>query len=123
MSWTTEEKLDYLVRRTPWTIVSERSPEGDLLLRVAEIPSAVGSGETEEAAAADLWESLTESLRAYLHFGDEIPLPKVVKALPWLSAEPRPALVIGMRPNAEMFPERFRTSFGQPLVETDLVKA
>ena len=40
-----------------------------------EIPSAVGCGETEAAAIADLWEALTESLRAHLHFGDPLPVP------------------------------------------------
>lgn len=61
--------------RLPWTIISETTPEGDLLLRVKEIPSAVGCGETEPAAIADLWEALTESLRAHLHFGDPVPVP------------------------------------------------
>jgi predicted RNase H-like HicB family nuclease len=58
----------------PWTIISETTPEGDLLLRVKEIPSAVGSGDTEAAAIADLREALTESLRAHLHFGDPVPV-------------------------------------------------
>ena len=66
--------------RLPWTIVSEISPEGDRLLRVKEIPSAVGCGETEADAIADLWEALTESLRAHLHFGDPIPVPARVPA-------------------------------------------
>ena len=61
--------------RLPWTILSETSPEGDLLLRVKEIPSAVGCGETEAAAIADLWEALAESLRTHLHFGDPVPVP------------------------------------------------
>lgn len=69
-----EPELQRLLR-LPWTILSETSPEGDLLLRVKEIPSAVGSGDTEAAAIADLWEALTESLRAHLHFGDPVPVP------------------------------------------------
>jgi predicted RNase H-like HicB family nuclease len=67
-------QLEQLLR-LPWTIVKEITPEGDHLLRVAEIPSAVGSGATSEEMEADLWESLRESLRAYLHFGDPIPMP------------------------------------------------
>ena len=66
--------------RLPWTILSETSPEGDLLLRVKEIPSAVGCGETEEAAIADLREALAESLRAQLHFGDAVPVPTTLAA-------------------------------------------
>ena len=62
--------------RLPWTILAEVTPEGDRILRVAEIPSAVGTGKTEAELVADLWESLTESLRAYVHFGDRVPTPK-----------------------------------------------
>ena len=67
-------ELEHLIR-LPWTIVKEVTPEGDHLLRVAEIPSAVGSGATPEEMEADLWESLRESLRAYLHYNDPIPTP------------------------------------------------
>jgi hypothetical protein len=59
----------------PWTVVREVSPEGDVLLRVREVPSAVGTGASDEERIADMWESLSESLRALLHFGDPIPLP------------------------------------------------
>lgn len=61
--------------RLPWTIVRERTPEGDQILRVAEIPSVVGSGASSEEMEADLWDSLRESLRAYLHFKDPLPMP------------------------------------------------
>lgn len=74
---TFEADLQRLLR-LPWTIVREVTPEGEVLLRVKEIPSAVGSGGTPEELAADLWESLTESLRTYLHFGDKVPLPQGV---------------------------------------------
>lgn len=84
-----EQQLEYLLR-LPWTIVPEATPEGDRLLRVAEIPSAVGTGTTPEEIVADLWESLRESLRAYLHFGDPIPLPKGA-ASPWLPSARRPS--------------------------------
>jgi hypothetical protein len=72
-------QLEHLLR-LPWTIVKEVTPEGDHLLRVAEIPSAVGSGASTEEMEADLWESLRESLRAYLHFGDPIPVPAGAQA-------------------------------------------
>ena len=60
----------------PWTVVKDTTPEGDELLRVREIPSAVGFGESDQERVDDLWQSLTESLRAYLHFGDEVPVPE-----------------------------------------------
>lgn len=59
----------------PWTIVSEMTPEGDRILRVREIPSAIGTGGTDEEIERDLMESLEASLRAYLHFGDDVPVP------------------------------------------------
>lgn len=74
MTQRIEQDIQRLMR-LPWTIMREVTPEGDVLLRVKEIPSAVGSGDTDEGRIADLWESLSESLRALIHFGDEIPLP------------------------------------------------
>ena len=62
----------------PWTIVPETTPEGDRLLRVREIPSAVGHGATDAELERDLWDSLRESLLAYLHFGDAVPQPHPV---------------------------------------------
>lgn len=59
----------------PWTIVRETTPEGDHVLKIAELPSVVVSGDTDEELHAELSESLRESLRAYLHFGDSIPVP------------------------------------------------
>ena len=69
-----DSELDRLLA-LPWTIVAETTPEGDRLLRVREIPSAIGHGETDDELARDLRESLESSLRAYLHFGDPIPMP------------------------------------------------
>lgn len=77
----------------PWTILREETPEGDTILRVKEIPSAVGSGESDSDRERDLWDSLTESLRAYLHFGDAIPIPadspRFVHFSPVLSVTPQ----------------------------------
>ena len=81
MPLTIEQKLDLLLA-LPWQRMREETPEGDRLLRVVGVPSAVGSGETLDQAESDLRDSLRESLRAYLHFGDVIPLPAGA-ALPW----------------------------------------
>lgn len=86
---SSESDLQRLLR-LPWTIVREVTPEGDVLLRVKEIPSAVGSGSTPDELVADLWESLTESLRAYLHFGDSVPLPQGVSDS-WVRLNPKAA--------------------------------
>lgn len=87
MAWTTEEQLEYL-KRLPWSVKAEVTPENDLVLRVVELPAATGSGPTSDhkVAERDLWESLTETLRAYLQFGDPIPLP-VDEPLPWTEPE------------------------------------
>ncbi len=84
MSWSEEKQIEHLLR-LPWTIVRETTPEGDQILRVAEIPSAVGSGSTPQEIERDLWESLRESLRAYLHFKDPVPLPSGAQPA-WLNA-------------------------------------
>ena len=85
MYWTQERKLLYLLR-LPWTLVPERTPEGDRLLRVRELASVVGAGATDADLEEDLWEAMREALRAYLHFGDPIPLP-AGQSLPWLEGE------------------------------------
>lgn len=74
MSESIEATVQRLLRR-PWTILRELTPEGDVLLRVKEIPSAVGSGDSDEEREADLWEALAESIRALLYFGDPVPSP------------------------------------------------
>jgi hypothetical protein len=78
---TEEAKLAYLLR-LPWTFVRESTPEGDTVLRVAQIPSAVGTGTSDAELEEDMWASLRASLEAYLHFGDPIPVPPGT-ALPW----------------------------------------
>lgn len=116
MTWTTDQKLESLLR-LPWTICSETTQEGDRLLRVEEIPSAVGSGTDDEETESDLWESLRASLAAYLHFADPIPLPHGCD-LPWSVADrrndaPRAALIVRQR----------RDSLDQPLDEEELTGA
>lgn len=65
----------------PWTIVRDTTPDGDVVLRVKEIPSAVGSGDSDAERETDLRESLEASLRAYLHFGDAVPMPQGTAAV------------------------------------------
>lgn len=84
MPWTNDQKLAYLLR-LPWTLTVENGDEpGEYLIRVQEIPSAVGHG-TRETVEEDLWEALRTALAARLHFGDPIPLPPSVDRLPWES--------------------------------------
>lgn len=92
MAWTEEQKLDYLLV-LPWTIYSERSPEGERLLRVRELPSVIGSGDTEEEMEQDFWDSLEATLRSYLHFDDEVPLPALSEPLPWKQGVSAPAML------------------------------
>jgi predicted RNase H-like HicB family nuclease len=66
----------------PWTILREVTPEGDRILRIAELPSVIAGGNTDDEMNADLTESLRESLRAYLHFGDPIPVPSGKRPAP-----------------------------------------
>lgn len=89
MTQQNEKDLQRLLR-LPWTVIRDVTPEGDVLLRVREIPSAVGSGESDEECVADLWESLAESLRALIHFGDPVPLPDGVNALWTRMSQPAP---------------------------------
>lgn len=92
--WTREKQIEFLLA-LPWTVQAETTPEGDRLLRIAEIPSAVGSGETDDDLAADLWDSLRASLEAFLHFADTVPLPAGVYGLPWVVKRPTPVFVVG----------------------------
>jgi predicted RNase H-like HicB family nuclease len=82
MDWTTEQKLAALMR-LPWSVtVAPNVEEGYLVARVAELPSAVATGEDERALGRDLWAAIEASLACYLEFGDPIPLPAGA-ALPW----------------------------------------
>jgi len=92
VNWTEERKLGYLLR-LPWTFVAETTSEGDLVVRVAEVPAAVGTGATPEEIASDAWEALSDALRAHLHFGDPVPLP-AGSSLPWAAGGVAPAFVV-----------------------------
>lgn len=87
MAWTTRQKLDWLIRQR-WTIVKDVTPEGDQLLRVVELPAAVGCGDTDESRSADFWESFIATLEAYLATESIPPLPAGAKQPPWLGTPP-----------------------------------
>ncbi len=83
MAWTTEQKIAGALR-LPWTVISETTPEGDRLLRVAELPAAVGTGESDDDLERDFWESFEATIAAYLESGDSLPRPKLLKGpFPW----------------------------------------
>lgn len=68
--------------RLPWTLLpGRREAEGYYTLRVAELPSVLGVGETESELQASFWEAMRSVLTSYLLDGEEIPLPSGV-ALP-----------------------------------------
>lgn len=82
MTWTIEQKIEYLLHQ-PWTIFAETTPEGDRLLRVKELPAAVGSGDDDDSLVADFLESLRSTLEAYLVVGSNPPLPAPTRSYPW----------------------------------------
>lgn len=88
---TDDAKLRALLT-LPWTfLVSKDQIDGDLIGRVAEIPSVVAVAEDAQHLEPELWEALRTALAGYLHFGDAIPLPKDVPCLPWEApARPTP---------------------------------
>ena len=96
MTWTDAQKIDYLLSQ-PWTLVPDKGDDGELLLRVRELPGAVGCGETPEEVERDFWESLRATLEAYLHFGDVIPKPPGVQRFAW-EAPPRSENVFVYKP-------------------------
>jgi len=67
----------------PWTVRAEKDPdEGYTILRVAELPSVIATGEGDPDLEKDFWESLQATLECALQFADPIPLPTGMKA-PW----------------------------------------
>jgi len=98
MTWSEGAKVQYLLR-LPWSIVPS-TEDGERVLRVRELPSVVVSGPADTEAeqqtlAADFWDSVAESLRCYLHFGDPLPRPPGVSSFPW--ERPGGVLVFGRR--------------------------
>jgi hypothetical protein len=86
MTWNREEKLNYLLRLN-WTIKREKdSDEGYTILRVAELPSVIATGDDADPKSLedDFWEALQATLEAALQFGDSVQVPAGTK-LPWVS--------------------------------------
>lgn len=62
--------------RLPWTLLPGfREAEGYHTLRVAELPSVLGVGETESELEASFWEAMRSVITSYLLDGEAIPLP------------------------------------------------
>jgi hypothetical protein len=62
----------------PRTMRCERTAKTERSLRITGVSGARGSGESDTDRESDLRESLTESRRAYLHFGDCLPIRQSV---------------------------------------------
>lgn len=87
-TWTQLDKIDFLLRRVPWTVTVDQTANYPLL-RCNEMPDATGSGDTPEEAERDFWESMRSSLESFIHFGDRPPVSATV-VLPWeAGAQPR----------------------------------
>lgn len=86
--WTSEEKLQALMR-LPWSVKLERDPrDGSLIAQVDELPDAIATGDNEQDLARDLWEAIEASLACRLEYGDPLPLPQG-NVIPWEgSAQP-----------------------------------
>jgi hypothetical protein len=94
MTWTRTQQLRALMR-VPWTVLPERNDEdGYLVARVTEVPDAIATGADAPALGRDLWAALWSSLAAPLEYGDAIPLPPGVRALPWEDNSDAPRKVV-----------------------------
>lgn len=60
----------------PWTIRVTRDDDNGFVARIDELPETIATGDTGEAMEGDFWEALAASLRARIHFGAPIPVPK-----------------------------------------------
>ncbi len=74
MAWTTEDKLEWLLRQ-PWRVHVDREDDGSYFARVDGLQGAVADGRNSDELQRNFWESLRETLRAYLETGDHMPLP------------------------------------------------
>lgn len=92
--WTTEAKLQALLA-LPWTLQFSKDPvDGSLIARIAELPDAIGTGETERELATAVYDALEASLDSRLEHDDPIPLPPGCE-LPWAKGRtPIPTPVI-----------------------------
>jgi hypothetical protein len=122
MEWSPESKLKYLLGLS-WTVTAEQDPdEGYTILRVAELPSAIATGDENDipALTKDFWESLQATLESALEFGDPIPLPNGAIA-PWdlaftrRSATPTPIRTVVLKGNGEPYFPDSKTSSPVPV--------
>jgi hypothetical protein len=95
MPWTRESKLDALLR-LPWTVRTERSDEGYLVARCAELPGTLATG-SETEIDTEFWDSMRATMACLLDFNDAIPLPAGVKFLPWEQPAPPRRVQVNVR--------------------------
>ncbi|HEX9563894.1 MAG TPA: hypothetical protein VF981_07980 [Gemmatimonadaceae bacterium] len=74
MSWTTEDKVEWMLR-LPWRVKITHEDDGTLFAQAEDLDGAVADGANPEELEQSFWDSLRETLRAYLAAGDPIPLP------------------------------------------------
>jgi hypothetical protein len=79
--WTRDDRLVALMQM-PWDIKVTREEDGSYFAEVTEIPDAVADAPDERLLAAEIWNSLVESLAVRLDRGEAIPLPEGYR-LPW----------------------------------------
>lgn len=81
MDWSIEKKRAALLV-LPWSVRTERSPDGYLVATVAELPSIIATGDDEKSLSRELFEAMEALLTASLDNGDNIPLPPG-SLVPW----------------------------------------
>jgi hypothetical protein len=93
MSWTTEQKVESLMR-LPWTVTSEAADDpNEFVVRVKELPGTIVIG-TKEEIDEEFWGALRASIEARLEFGDKFDvLPPGVPCVPWERKTPKRATV------------------------------
>lgn len=105
MEWSRELKLKYLLALS-WTVTAQKDPdEGYTILRVAELPSVIATGDEKDipALTRDFWEALQATLESALEFGDPIPLPRGAIA-PWeQTSQPTPIRNVLFKENVEAY--------------------
>lgn len=90
MTWTTESKLNALLR-LPWTIRVSREGD-DSTVTIEELPEFImvfsalvfSAKEAQEAAEKEFWSALRNNLRSYLEHDDRVPVPGAAgRPMPW----------------------------------------
>lgn len=81
MAWSHTLKVQYLVR-LPWTVQVGNAADGDVTVRLVELPFLLATGKDLKGAGRDLFEALWTAMDAMLEHSDKIPLPRGAY-LPW----------------------------------------